>query len=287
MIPKKIYQSWKTKKLSDKMSQIVENTQKMNPDYSYELFDDADCRQFILTHFGPNYANAFDILIPGAFKCDFWRYAKLYVDGGIYMDMDMVPLVPFDQMLNERDEFVSVVDSEPFAIFAKLPGIFQSFIACRPKHPILLLSLQLSFANIVTRRTGPLEQLSITGPVVMAIAFNLYRENPDTHASISPGIHNNGIRLFTKDSKYTYGLDNKQLFLNKYDGYSGVTNYWAMDRYYKDDPRMVMKVVIKYGFIFFAILSILGLIYVYIYKKRLTNCQSSCSRSSFRTSLNY
>ena len=91
VIPKKIYQSWKTKNIPENVQKIVEKTKQMNPEYEYELWDDTDCYNFLLTHFGQNYANAFDVLIPGAFKCDFWRYAVLYVNGGIYMDLDMTP----------------------------------------------------------------------------------------------------------------------------------------------------------------------------------------------------
>jgi mannosyltransferase OCH1-like enzyme len=37
MIPKKIYQSWKTKDLSIKMKEAVQKTKDMNLEYTYEL----------------------------------------------------------------------------------------------------------------------------------------------------------------------------------------------------------------------------------------------------------
>src|SRR3990167_6037901 len=115
LIPKKIYQSWKTKNLPENMAQIVQKTREMNPEYEYELWDDDDCRAFLMKNFGQNYVNAFDILIPGAFKCDFWRYAVLFVNGGVYMDIDMVPQVPFREIIRPSDEFISVVDrKDPF-----------------------------------------------------------------------------------------------------------------------------------------------------------------------------
>jgi mannosyltransferase OCH1-like enzyme len=52
------------------------------------------------------------MLIPGAFKCDFWRYSILYVKGGVYMDLDMTPYVPFCEILKENDRFVSIVDMD-------------------------------------------------------------------------------------------------------------------------------------------------------------------------------
>ena len=99
MIPRKIYQSWKTKNLPPELQKVVNKTKALNPNYEYHLYDDEDCRKFLLDNFGINYVNAFDALVPGAFKCDFWRYAVLYVNGGIYMDLDMEALVPFDEMI--------------------------------------------------------------------------------------------------------------------------------------------------------------------------------------------
>ena len=277
LIPKIIYQSWKTKELSGKMLQVVKQVKILNPEYDYYLYDDDDCRKFLLDNFGVNYANAFDVLIPGAFKCDFWRYAMLYVNGGVYLDIDMVPLVPFREMLNDNDEFVSITDME-HGVFTNLPGIYQAFIACRPKHPILLETLYLTFANISTRKIG--ESLSITGPIVMGTAFNLYFRNTDTYTEIQPGKYSNGIKLFWMTSKYTYDLNNRILFQNKFDGYErGFGDYVYTRSYYHDDPRDVYNAIQKYMFWFLVIFCVVSIILLYIYRKKLKICKSSCSKS--------
>ncbi len=281
-IPKKIYQSWKSKNLTGKMADIVLKTQELNPEYEYELYDDVECREFIFEHFGINYANAFDILIPGAFKCDFWRYAKLYVDGGVYMDIDMVPLVPFREIIKPSDEFLSVADLETADFFKgiiNLPGIFQSFIACKPKHPILMYALQLSFANIATRRAGIADSLSITGPVTMGVSLNLFWEKMDTHSRISAGVYE-GVRLLKMDSKYTYDLNGRKLFVNKYDGYDrGVGSYNHIVSYYKDDPRLVFKRMVFYIFIGILVLAIIGVFFTFVYKRKWKACKETCSLS--------
>lgn len=282
LIPKKIYQSWKTKELAGEMANIVKKTQEMNPDYSYELFDDKDCYEFILEHFGVNYANAFDILIPGAFKCDFWRYAKLYIDGGVYVDIDMVPLVPFNEIIKPTDEFLSVADLESSDFFKgilNLPGIFQSFVACRPNHPILLYSLQLSFANIATRRAGIADGLSITGPVTMGVALNLFWKKKNTHTRIRPGVYKDGVRLLKMNTKYTYSLTGEKLFLNKYEGYKRVISYNHVESYYKDDPRLIFKRLIFYLVIAILFIAIFGTIFMFMYKNKLKVCQKTCSYS--------
>ena len=259
LIPKKIYQSWKTKNIPDFLEKNVNIIISLNPEYEYLLYDDEHCRNFLLENFGINYANAFDVLIPGAFKCDFWRYAMLYVNGGIYIDMDMVPLVSFDSVIKKDDEFLSILDREDNGS----PGIYQSFIACKPNHPILLYSLELCFANITTRKPSQNHILSITGPGLIAVAFNLFFNNKDTMEKLFSKDYGNGIKLFIcdKDHKYTYDLDNKKIFTNKTEDYKG-ENYGQM-KLYKDisvkNKKEVSGVII---FISFFIL-ILGCFYFY------------------------
>jgi hypothetical protein len=278
-IPKKIYQSWKTKTLPEKMQKLVNRTREMNPGYEYELWDDSDCRVFLLKNFGENYANAFDMLIPGAFKCDFWRYAVLYVHGGIYMDLDMTPEVPFDEILRPGDKFVSIVDKK--VLFKPKCAIYQAFIACVPKHPIMLYSLQLAFHNIVTRRYEVFDDLSITGPGVVGIAMNLYWNKEKTHENIKAGEYPGGIRLFEMNSEKSWDSSGKTIFNNKFDGYKrGAGNYSSVSSYYKDDPRRGHRKLIRNIFVLVIILAIVGAIASYIFRKKFKDCERSISSAS-------
>jgi hypothetical protein len=270
-IPKKIYQSWKTKELDPKMSQLVDETKKLNPEYEYELYDNKDCADFIFKHFGQSYLNAFDVLIPGAFKCDFWRYCILYIQGGVYMDIDMVPLIPFREIISENDEFVSIVDFKHSLV--PRCGIFQAFIAVVPKHPILLYALQLSFANIVTRRVE-IDNFSVAGPVVMGIAVNLNWNKKVTHSSIEPGIYGN-IKLLKMKGYHTLDLNNKQVFQNKFDGYERGSGNYAISSHYKDDPRRNNRYKMRNIKIF--VVSILVLIIIVILIK-FRKCKKTCSK---------
>ena len=254
LIPKKIYQSWKTKKLEGKMQDVVNRTISMNPDYEYELWDDKDCYDFLLTNFGVNYANAFDVLIPGAFKCDLWRYAVLYVKGGIYMDLDMTCEYPFRDILKPTDRFVSIVDKFDIPGYKKC-AIFQSFIACEPRHPIMRTSLEFSYCNIAMRRHD-LVSLSITGPIVAGIAFNLYMNKPNTFDEIKVSEYKDGIRLFKMDNQATSSdLDGKIIFKNKYDSYKrGPNDYHLARNYYKNDSTQMFRQIVRYFVIFVVVL---------------------------------
>jgi hypothetical protein len=278
LIPKKIYQSWKTKELSGKMATNVSKVQKLNPEYEHVLYDDKDCREFLLQHFGQNYADAFDALIPGAFKCDFWRYAMLYVHGGIYMDIDMEPLVPFREIIDPENEFVSIVDKKH--LFTPKCNIYQAFLAAKPKHPIMYNSMIIALVNIITRRQETLENLSITGPVVVGIAMNMHWNIPKTHAEIKPGKHDNGkIKLLTMDDDFTYNLKGDKVIINRYDGYSRGPLDYATSKFYHDDPRSDKRKIIMYIVLGILGLAVLGIILTFVFKRKWKKCEESCSAS--------
>ena len=83
IIPLKIFQTWYTKDLPQAMKERVENLKTIHPRFEHFLFDDNDCRQFIQDHFNTDILNAYDKLIPGAYKADLWRCCVLYIHGGI------------------------------------------------------------------------------------------------------------------------------------------------------------------------------------------------------------
>jgi len=86
-IPLTIYQTWKTKNLPPKMSECVKRLQEDNPEFEHHLYDDTNCRQFIADNFEADVLEAYDTLVPGAYKSDLWRYCILYKKGGIYLDI--------------------------------------------------------------------------------------------------------------------------------------------------------------------------------------------------------
>jgi mannosyltransferase OCH1-like enzyme len=69
------------------MAACVNRLKNANPEFDHYLYDDADCREFIATEYGGDVLEAYDQLVPGAYKADLWRYCVLYKTGGIYLDI--------------------------------------------------------------------------------------------------------------------------------------------------------------------------------------------------------
>ena len=108
MIPTNIFMTWYTKDLPYHMKQNVEKIKRENPEFNVYVYDDEDCKQFLKEHFEPKVLDAYNSLVPGAYKADLWRYCILYIYGGIYIDIKLEPINGF--------RFRELLDKEYFVL---------------------------------------------------------------------------------------------------------------------------------------------------------------------------
>lgn len=104
-IPKIIFQTWKTHEVPDKWKPSLESIRQFAPDWNYMLYSDEDNRAFIQKHF-PDFLSYYDSFPYPIMRADAIRYAFLYVNGGVYMDLDMELLQPLDKYLQGGDLFL-------------------------------------------------------------------------------------------------------------------------------------------------------------------------------------
>jgi GR25 family glycosyltransferase involved in LPS biosynthesis len=104
MIPKTIYFCYKS---LDAMKTYTDNWQKLNPEYDIRSYDNQMCEQFLLDEFGVLHKDIFNFLRDGPIKADFWRICILYKYGGIYSDIDNVPLLPIRDFLEPSVDFAT------------------------------------------------------------------------------------------------------------------------------------------------------------------------------------
>lgn len=101
-VPLVIYQSWQSHIVPKGMKQNILNTIENNPEFDYYLYSDADSRSFITANYDSDVVNAFDLLRPGAYKSDLWRYCILYKLGGVYFDIKIIPIVSLHKLISEH-----------------------------------------------------------------------------------------------------------------------------------------------------------------------------------------
>jgi len=83
------------------------NWKILNPDYEIKLYDDEMIKSFLLKEYGELYVDIFNYLKDGPIKADFFRICILYKKGGIYSDIDILPLVPLSDFIEKDIDFVT------------------------------------------------------------------------------------------------------------------------------------------------------------------------------------
>ena len=166
-VPLDIYQTWHTKDLPEEMMISIIKLRKDNPQFRYHLYDDDDCKNFIKDNFELREYNAYENLIPGAYKADFWRYCILYKNGGIYIDIKFhTNNFNLKQLIN-NDYFVK--DRDGHWEKDKI-GIYNGFIVAKPNNPIFLKCINEIIENIETENMC-FNSLYVTGPGLLGKYF--------------------------------------------------------------------------------------------------------------------
>lgn len=164
-VPTHVYQTWFTKKLAPGMKECFDVLREQNPEFTFHLFDDAECRDFIAQNFDDSVVRAFDALVPGAYKADLWRYCVLFIRGGIYLDCKYVGCYDF--------KFAKYVDKEYFVLDNNDKDIYNAFMVCRPGNPILRECIQKIVEYVAEEYYGE-NPLYITGPVLLRQIYCKY-----------------------------------------------------------------------------------------------------------------
>tara|TARA_B110001454_G_C12709320_1_gene430039 strand:- start:1212 stop:1949 length:738 start_codon:yes stop_codon:yes gene_type:complete len=156
--PKIIHMTCKNKKnIEDKYwKQCYEKTKKINKKHIVKLYDDNDIYDLIKKHY-PNDIDIVKKIEKGAILADVFRYLILYLEGGIYSDMDCMPLKPIDGLFNDHliNENTNIIVCKEWW---KHPKSFnnkynnnrlcQWFMIAKPKQMIFLNSYKECIKNI-------------------------------------------------------------------------------------------------------------------------------------------
>lgn len=173
-IPKVIYQTFKSNDIPWLTRFYIKLFLRKNKGYRYEFYDDARIDEFIRTSFDPRIYQAYSRLQIGAAKADFFRYAILLKNGGIYLDMDSDILVSLDKHLLDSDTAVITREKNHQNLFAQWALVYDK------GHPFLERTIDYAVENI-EKNAFPHDVHAMTGPTVYTRAINdVLAENPQT-----------------------------------------------------------------------------------------------------------
>ena len=128
--------------------------------------------EFLRKEYGSNVASAFSAIKPFAFKADLARYCILNHFGGLYLDIGISSLKPFEILGNEMVLFRDL--NGPTSSWKVSNGLFYT----TPQSKILEEAIEICLANIASRYYG-LDAHFPTGPSVLGRATA--RFGPETN----------------------------------------------------------------------------------------------------------
>jgi mannosyltransferase OCH1-like enzyme len=163
VVPLDIWTCWHTYDLPPKMRENIEKLKQDHPAFQVHLYDEEQCRAFLKEHFDPEVVNAYDTLIPSAYKADLWRYAILYIRGGIYIDIKYHCVNNFSLMaLTEKEYFVR----DRWDL-----GTYNALIVCQQGNIIMKQCIDRIVENVKNRFYGD-NALHPTGPTLLGSFFS-------------------------------------------------------------------------------------------------------------------
>lgn len=172
-IPKIIFRTGKFKvhELPSQIIDIYNDEISNNPEYTLYYFDDYDCQIFMERLGDERLLNAYNKLIPTAYKADLWRYSILRKYGGIYIDFAHRSLYKYDEIIKDYNEIY--VRNYP-----ESHGIYNAFICTYPNSRILNKVIELSIENVEKERYGD-SFMDIVSCNTLRKAYNIINNKPE------------------------------------------------------------------------------------------------------------
>jgi len=197
MIPKFIYQTWKTKELPLAAKVFTDKMKELNPEYKHIIFNDEEIDSFVKENYSKQVFDIYDSLQLRVARADLWRYMFLYKNGGIYLDIDS----SINRSLREL-----IVDSDRAIVTReKNPGLFvQWCLMFEANHPILEAVIKKALENVYLQTSSSVVEL--TGPVVFSNVLKKHFADVDIYLDRDEDV-NKITNIKGKNSVRFFGYD--------------------------------------------------------------------------------
>jgi hypothetical protein len=169
--PKIIHQTWKNEKVPASLAPCQESWKRLNPDWEYRLWTDADNDALVRDEF-PSLLDLYRSLPRAIHRADFARVLYLWRFGGLYVDLDIEALRPADELLDDRS---CLLGREPKLHAERLRGVqdivCNAAMASAPNHPFWEKMIE----EIGERSTqGGEDPVWMTGPLCLQAAYEAH-----------------------------------------------------------------------------------------------------------------
>lgn len=169
-IPKVIYQTYSTTKIPWYAKWQIWYFRRKHRDYKYVFYTDTMINDFVKKNFNSNVYETYSKLQIGVAKADFFRYAILYVNGGIYLDLDSSIRSNLNNIIGTTETAIIAREKTNKHLYAQWALIYER------QHPILKQTIGILLNNINNKKY-PNDIISATGPLPYSQAVHHYLKN--------------------------------------------------------------------------------------------------------------
>jgi Glycosyltransferase sugar-binding region containing DXD motif len=152
LIPRIVHQTWFEDISAVRYPELyrLRNSWKYSG-WEYRFYNETETRAYVKDNFPGRFLEAYDALIPGAFKADLFRYLVLLRDGGVYADVDLLLETNLDSFIpptlsffSARDDGVSSEEDQQFCLW-------NGLLASAPGHPIMARAAERVLTLVLNR----------------------------------------------------------------------------------------------------------------------------------------
>ena len=183
-IPPIIHQSWKSSELDGNFLVWSNSWKRLHPEFTYILWTDDDNRLLVQKYF-PWFLPAYDMFPRKIMRIDIIRCIYLYRYGGLYADLDVIPIKSHVTLYQKYAKFAvilgSISNDDDF-----VHNVPNAWMASKPGHDFWLMNV-----NLATQRaySYPTSAEGVTGPILLKDCYYLWGRSKHSDIKVlDPGL---------------------------------------------------------------------------------------------------
>jgi mannosyltransferase OCH1-like enzyme len=166
-IPKKIIQTSKTSTCTLAQYNALQTFLELNPEYEYYHYTNNDSIRYLKKYYNTDVIDAYNKVIPGAYKADLFRACIINNEGGCYFDNKQINREPLRTFICKNDTHVLCVDD----INDNVAGIYNAIYISIQNTDLTTSYVNNIVYNIQNNYYG-INTLCPTGPHLLIKVFN-------------------------------------------------------------------------------------------------------------------
>ena len=226
-IPKHIVHFWDDlTQLPQDVNECMESWRKLERSgFELQVFDENSAREFIKTHLGSRFVNAFNKCYHPSMKSDYFRYSYIFVKGGFYIDADDVYHgTSIDYLFTDGR-----LKLQPFCYDIETAQMVSSSDFVNPGADKWSWIFYFNTTPLIAARNHPIVERVLLN-ATEALEQNQKEELPEVQATTGPGILTSSILEVIAEEKYP---EETMFVVHEWEKIS--TSKWPLS--YRNDKR--------------------------------------------------